>query len=86
MLQQFTVLQTCDAKNIWNTKHFARCLPRNQDGTCFSQNDVSIDAGNVEECHWCNSRNSAKKVSLKLTRRKDPDNISGQGNNLKRLT
>ena len=52
MLQQFTVLQTCDAENIWNTKHFARYWPRNQDGTCFSQNDVSIDAANVEECRW----------------------------------
>ena len=86
MLQQFTVLQTCNAENIWNTKHFARYWSRNQDGTCFSQNDVSIDVANVEECHWCNSRNSAKKVSLKLTRRKDIDNISGQGNNLKGLT
>ena len=86
MLQQFTVLQTCNAENIWNTKHLARYWPRNQDGTCFSQNDVSIDVANVEECHWCNSRNSAKKVSLKLTRRKDIDNISGQGNNLKGLT
>ena len=37
--------------------------------------DVNIDPGNAEACHWLKSNNKGKKSILKLSRRKDSDEI-----------
>ena len=43
--------------------------------TVLSKLDVNIDPANVEACHWFKSSNKGKKASLKLSRRKDSDEI-----------
>ena len=41
----------------------------------FSKIDVSVHPENIEACHWLNSKNSAKKVIVKFSGRKDADNV-----------
>ena len=43
--------------------------------TVLSKLDVNIDPANVEACHWLKSNNKGKKAILKLSRRKDLDEI-----------
>ena len=43
--------------------------------TILSKLDVNIDPANVEACHWLKSKSKAKKAILKLSRRKDSDEI-----------
>ena len=43
--------------------------------TVLSKLDVNIDPTNVEACHWLKSNNKGKKAILKLSRRKDSDEI-----------
>ena len=41
----------------------------------FEKLDVGVDPKNVEDCHWLKTRNSSKKVIIKLSKRKDADKI-----------
>ena len=41
----------------------------------FEKLDVYVDSKNVEDCHWLKTRNSSKKVIIKLSKRKDADKI-----------
>ena len=41
----------------------------------FEKRDVDVDPENVEDCHWLKTRNSSKKVIIKLSKRKDADKI-----------
>ena len=41
----------------------------------FEKLDVDVDPKNVEDCHWLKTRNSSKKVIIKLSKRKDTDKI-----------
>ena len=43
--------------------------------TDLSKLDVNIDPANVEACHWLKSNNKGKKVILRLSRRKNLDEI-----------
>ena len=43
--------------------------------TVLSKLDVNIDPANVEACHWLKSNSKGKKAILKLSRRKDSDEI-----------
>ena len=43
--------------------------------TVLSKLDVNIDPVSVEACHWLKSNNKGKKAVLKLSRRKDSDEI-----------
>ena len=37
----------------------------------FEKLDVDVDPKNAEDCHWLKTRNSTKKVIIKLSKRKD---------------
>ena len=58
-------------------------IPENIDGrelegkvlTVLSKLDVNIDSANVEAYHWLKSNNKGKKAILKLSRRKNSDEI-----------
>ena len=39
----------------------------------FEKRDVHVDPKNVEDCHWLKTRNSSRKVIIKLSKRKDVD-------------
>ena len=39
----------------------------------FEKFDVDVDPKNVEDCHWLKTRNSSKKLIMKLSKRKDAD-------------
>ena len=41
----------------------------------FEKLDVDVDPKNAEYCHWLKTRNSTKKVIIKLSKRKDADKI-----------
>ena len=41
----------------------------------FEKLDVMVDPGNVEDCHWIKPSKGAKKVIVKLSRRKDANKI-----------
>ena len=41
----------------------------------FEKLDVDVDPKNVEDCHWLKTKNSSKKVIIKLSKRKDADKI-----------
>ena len=41
----------------------------------FEKLDFNVDSKNVEDCHWLKTRNSSKKVIIKLSKRKDADKI-----------
>ena len=41
----------------------------------FEKLDLMVDPGNVEDCHWIKSSKGAKKVIVKLCRRKDANKI-----------
>ena len=43
--------------------------------TLLSKLGVNIDPANVEVCHWLKSNNKGKKATLKLSRRKNWDEI-----------
>ena len=43
--------------------------------TVLSKLDINIDPANIETCHWLKSNNKGKKAILKLSRRKDSDEI-----------
>ena len=43
--------------------------------TVLSKIDVSINLANVEAYHWLKSNNQGKKTIMKLSRRKDSDEI-----------
>ena len=43
--------------------------------TVLSKQDVNFDPANVEACYWLKSNNKGKKAILKLSRRKDLDEI-----------
>ena len=77
-------------RQCWsNAKYFRRetlkisGIPENIDDgelegkvlTVLSKLDVNIDPANVEACHWLKSNNKGKKTILKLSRRKDSDEI-----------
>ena len=50
----------------------------------FEKLDVVVDPSNVEDCHWVASRTS-KKVTIKLSRRKDANKIRRVTKDLKNL-
>ena len=39
----------------------------------FEKLDCHVDPKNVEDCHWLKTRNSSRKVIIKLSKRKDVD-------------
>ena len=41
----------------------------------FEKLDVMVDPSNVEDCHWIKPSKGAKKVIVKLSRRKDANKI-----------
>ena len=41
----------------------------------FEKVDVDVDHKNVKDCHWLKTRNSSKKVIIKLSKRGDADKI-----------
>ena len=41
----------------------------------FEKLDVMVDPSSVEDCHWINSSKGAKKVIVKLSRRKRNNKI-----------
>ena len=41
----------------------------------FEKLDVMVDPSNIEDCHWIKPSKGAKKVIVKLSRRKDADKI-----------
>ena len=41
----------------------------------FEKLDVDVDPKSVEDCQWLKTRNSSKKVIIKLSKRKDADKI-----------
>ena len=43
--------------------------------TVLSKLVVNIDPANIEACYWLKSNNKGKKAILKLSRRKDSDEI-----------
>ena len=49
----------------------------------FKKIDVNVQAENIEACHWLKSKNSAKKVIVKFSRRKDADNVRKSKKKLK---
>ena len=51
--------------------------------TVLSKLDVNIDPANVEACRWIKSNNKDKKAILKLSRRRDPDEIRMEKSKLK---
>ena len=51
----------------------------------FEKLDVDVDPKNVEDCHWLKTRNSSKKVIIKLSKRKDADKIRQVKKKLKSL-
>ena len=51
--------------------------------TVLSKLDVNIDPANVEAYHWLKSNNKGKKAILKLSRRKDSDEIRNVRSKLK---
>ena len=48
----------------------------------FEKIDISVDPGNVEDCHWVKTQRS-KKVIMKLFRRKDANKIHSEKKKLK---
>ena len=48
----------------------------------FKKFDVDVDPENVENCHWLKTRNSSKKVIIKLSKRKDAVKIRQVKKNL----
>ena len=51
--------------------------------TVLSKLVVNIDPANIEACYWLKSNNKGKKAILKLSRRKDSDEICRVRNKLK---
>ena len=51
----------------------------------FEKLDVDVGPKNVEDCHWLKTRNSSKKVIIKLSKRKDADKIRQVKKKLKSL-
>ena len=51
----------------------------------FEKLDVDVDLKNAEDCHWLKTRNSSKKVIIKLSKRKNADKIRQVKNKLKSL-
>ena len=51
--------------------------------TALQKPDVNIDPANVEACHWLKSNSKDKKAILKLSRRKDSDEICRARSKLK---
>ena len=43
--------------------------------TVLSKLDVNIDPANVKACHWLKSNNKGKMAILKISRRKDSEEI-----------
>ena len=41
----------------------------------FEKLDVMVDPSNIEDCHWIKPSKGAKKVIVKLSRRKDANKI-----------
>ena len=41
----------------------------------FEKLDVDVDPKNVEDCHWLKTRNSSKRMIIKLSKRKDADKL-----------
>ena len=66
----------------WETLEISGIPENTDDGelegkvfTVLSKLDVNIDPENVEACHWLRSNKKGKKAILKLSRRKDSDEI-----------
>ena len=51
----------------------------------FEKLDFDVDPINVKDCHWLKTRNSSKKVIIKLFKRKDDDKIGQVKKKLKSL-
>ena len=77
-------------QQTWNNSQYSRreCLElsgipetienKNLEGTVlgiFEKLDVMVDPGNVEDCHWIKFSKGAKKVIVKVSRRKDANKI-----------
>ena len=77
-------------RKCWSNEHYSRreCLeisgmPSDTEAgkleetllKVFEKLDVDVDPKNVEDCHWLKTRNSSKKVIIKLSKRKDADKI-----------
>ena len=41
----------------------------------FQKLDTDVDSEYVEDCHWLQTKNSSKKITNKLSKRKDANKI-----------
>ena len=86
MKSHITILE----RKCWSNKQYSRreCLeisgipPDTEAGKLgetllkvFEKLDVDVYPKNVEGCHWLKTRNSSKKVIIKLSKRKDANKI-----------
>ena len=86
MKNHITVLE----RKCWSNEQYSRrkCLeisgiPSNTEAgeleetvlNFFEKLDANVDPKNMEDCHWLKTTNSAKKVIIKLPKRKDTDKI-----------
>ena len=71
--------------NIWDTIWYSAWKVRGNITKRFEKFDVDVDPENVEDCHWLKTRNSSKKVIIKLSKRKDADKIRQVKKKLKSL-
>ena len=49
----------------------------------FEKLEVNVDPSNVEDCHWISSKNSPKRVIVKVSKRKDAPKIRSSKRELK---
>lgn len=52
----------------------------------FEKLDIDVDPKNVDNCHWPKTRNSYKKVVIKLSKRKGSNKICQIKKKLRLLT
>ena len=80
MKNQIVVLEC----KCWSNEQYSRHESLETSGTeankfiktvlkVFEKLDVHVDPKNVKDCHWLKTRNSSRKVIIKLWKRKDVD-------------
>ena len=77
-------------RKCWSNEQYSRCecleisgIPSDTEADeleetvlkVFEKLDVDVDSKNMEDFHWLKTRNSSKKVIIKLSKRKDADNV-----------
>ena len=87
-------------RKCWNNEQCCRCkcleisgIPSDTEAgeldemvlNVFEKLDIDVDPKNVEVCHWLKTRNSCKKVIIKLFERKEADKIRQVKKKLKSL-